>query len=290
MPPAPATIAVIFDFDDTLVPDSTSLLLQQHGIDPTRFWKEEAKALVDKGYDPSHAYLRLILDNVGKGKRLGKLTNASLRKFGSSLNKHFFPGIPTLFRDLRKIVAKVKDVGIDFYVISGGLQEIIEGCELIQKNMSGVYGCQLGGETETSELKYIKRCVTFTEKTRFLFEINKGLEPSATQKNPYLVNEDIPPHSRRVPFKNMIYVGDGLTDIPCFSLLKNLGGTPFGVFKPDMESAKRALLKFLTPHRVVSMHTPKYGKRDDFGVILRAAVTARSTQIELERSQAEPVG
>jgi hypothetical protein len=87
----------------------------------------------------------------------------------------------------------------------------------------------------------------------------------------------------------MIYVGDGLTDIPCFSLLKNLGGTPFGVFKPDKESAKRALLEFLTPHRVVSMHTPKYGKRDDFGLMLRAAVTARCTQIELERGQAEPV-
>ena len=73
----------------------------------------------------------------------------------------------------------------------------------------------------------IKRCVTFTEKTRFLFEINKGISPSAAAAQPHLVNQLIREEDRPIPFANMIYVGDGLTDIPCFSLIEKGGGVAF---------------------------------------------------------------
>lgn len=285
---AHATLALILDFDDTLLPDSTTKLLEEHGIDPNKFWKEDVRALVEDGFDPSNAYLKLILDNVGEGKPLGKLTNQDLRQFGKrKMNRLFYPGVKRLFPELKKIVKKRKEMDIEFYVISGGLQEIIEGCDEIRHHLSGVYGCQLAGDSELGELKYVKRSVTFTEKTRFLFEINKGLPPSATQKNPYLVNKNIEPAARRIPFSNMIYAGDGLTDIPCFSLLKKQGGSSFGVFKADEESAKRALLEFLKTDRVIASYTPKYRKSDDLGIILRAAVQTRCAEIELARKQAE---
>ncbi len=134
----------------------------------------------------------------------------------------------------------------------------------------------------------MKRCVTFTEKTRFLFEINKGLDPRKTHRNPFLVNRDIPTEKRRVPFKNMIYIGDGLTDIPCFSLVKKQGGTAFGVFNPgEKKSAKRALLEFLKPDRVISMHAPRYRAKDELGSLLRAAVATRCSKISLEHREAE---
>lgn len=226
-----ATLALVFDFDDTLVPDSTTSLLKEYAINIRKFWGEDVKALVNSGFDPPHAYLKLILDKIGPSKPLGELTNKDLRKFGEKVNRQFFPGVPSLFRDLRSTVAKFPDIQIEFYVISGGLQEIIEGCQLIRKNFSGVYGCHLAGDTEHGPLKYIKRCITFTEKTRFLFEINKGLKSNLTQKNPYLVNQDVPQNKRRIPFNNMIYVGDGLTDIPCFSLLKYWGRFAFWGFQ-----------------------------------------------------------
>ena len=283
-----ATLALIFDFDDTLVPDSTTKLLEEHGIDPNKFWREDARDLVEAGFDPSHAYLKLILDNVGDGKPLGRLTNNHLRQFGKeNMSRLFYPGVKRLFPDLKKIVNKRRDIQIEFYVISGGLQEIIEGCDVITDHFSGIYGCQLAGDTTDGELKYVKRCVTFTEKTRFLFEINKGLRPDATQKNPYLVNKNIETGTRRIPFSNMIYAGDGLTDIPCFSLLKKQGGSSFGVFKADEESAKRALLEFLKTDRVIASYTPKFGTKDDLGIILRAAVQTHCAEIELERKQAE---
>lgn len=159
-----ATIAVVFDFDDTLLPDSTTSLLEAHGIDPKIFWGVKTKELVLSGYDPTLAYLKLILDNVGKGKPFGSLTNKNLRKFGATLEKKFFPGVSTLFGDLQRIVGKFQDIHIEFYIVSGGLQEVILGSKLVQKHFSGVYGCKLTGDTEDGPLKYIKRCITFTEK------------------------------------------------------------------------------------------------------------------------------
>lgn len=89
-----ATIAVVFDFDDTLVPDSTTQLLQHYGIDTKRFWKTDVKKLVRAGYDPALAYLNLMLRNIGAGKSLGQLTASDLVKFGSTLDSKFYPGLP----------------------------------------------------------------------------------------------------------------------------------------------------------------------------------------------------
>jgi hypothetical protein len=104
-------------------------------------------------------------------------------------------------------------------------------------------------------LKYIKRCITFTEKTRHLFEINKGIEPKESRSKPHLVNKYIPEKDRKIPFRNMIYVGDGMTDIPSFTL----------------------------PNRVTGMHSPNYSKNADLGIFLRAAVASRCLEIEVDR-------
>ncbi len=261
-----ATLAVIFDFDDTLVPDSTTRLLAEHGIDTKKFWNRDARRLIAEGYDPAQAYLRLLLDNIGKGRALGPLTAAGLRRFGAKLE--FYPGLDGLFGDLRRIARKV---ALEFYVISGGLQEVIEGAPLIRRHFSGVYASRLGADSPGGLLRHVKRCVTFTEKTRYLFEINKGLSPRETLRNPYLVNACV--LRRRIPFRNMIFVGDGMTDIPCLSLLQKEGGTAFGVFNPsERASSKRALLEFLGPRRVVSAHAPRYGPSDELGSLLRGAV------------------
>jgi phosphoserine phosphatase len=281
-----AVLAVVFDFDDTLAPDSTTKLLTGAGIDAERFWRVHAQRLVSEGYDSTHAYLRLLLDNVGVDLPLGPLRESDLTQFGEKLNEDFYPGIPELFADLRDDVAKYRDIAIEFYIISGGLQQAIEGSDIVKRHFSGVYGCLLG-DGDAGHLQYIKRCVTFTEKTRFLFEINKGLTARDTLANPFLVNKNLAQTDRRVPFKNIIYIGDGLTDIPCFSLVKDMGGVPFGVFHPGEESsAKKAFLEILQPARVVSVHAPRYGKDDELGAMLRAAVAARCAAIEVERNQA----
>ncbi len=281
-------IALVFDFDDTLVPDSTTKLLLQFGIDADNFWGKHARGLILEGYDPPAAYLRLLLDNIGEGKALGLLTNAKLQEFGSTLDKEFQPGLPEFFEDVRTTVkTKFRNVEVEFYIVSGGLQAVLEGSQIVKQYFSAAYGCQLAGDSENGVLRYIKRSITFTEKTRYLFEINKGVDPNESRANPYLVNQAVAEKDRRIPFANFIYVGDGMTDIPCFSLVQKMGGTAFGVFDPAKEGkAKQALEQFLKPGRVVSMHAPKYTPDSELGAMLRAAVATRCSAIQLQRRTA----
>jgi len=281
-------LAVVFDFDDTLLPDSTSALLREHGLDPDEFWSRRVKGLVDEGYDPPLAYLNLLLRLVGPGKPLGELTNTKLRDFGAALDHTWFSGLPGLFEDLRSIVGRpqFRDISIEFYVISGGLQAVIEGSQHIGKYVRGVYGCQLGEDDESGLVSNIKRCVTFTEKTRFLFEINKGISPADAATQPHLVNQLVPEDVRPVPLSNMIYIGDGLTDIPCFSLIERGGGVAFGVFQSGEESAKQAFQRFLETKRVRSLYYPEYGKDDQLGSMLRAAVVTTCSNIMIRAARA----
>lgn len=281
-----AVLAVIFDFDDTLLPDSTSALLRGCGLDPEDFWANRARELVNEGYDPPLAYLNLLLREVGQGKPLGELTNAGLREFGRSLDVTWFPGLPGLFEDLRSIASGYRDVSVEFYIISGGLQAIMEGSEHVSTYFSGVYGCQLGEDRETGLVRYIKRCVTFTEKTRFLFEINKGIPPAEAATKPHLVNQSVPEDTRPVPFSNMVYVGDGLTDIPCFSLIEKGGGVAFGVFQRGRESAKQAFQQFLATRRVRTMHFPDYRAEAELGALLRAVVETMCSNLMIRSARA----
>ena len=279
-------VALIFDFDDTLVPDSKSKLLKEHGIDPAEFWQVQARKLIDQGYDPPAAYLKLLLDNVGQGEKLGDLTNAKLRQFGRSLDDDFYPGIPEFFDEIEADVrANYKNIVVEFYIISGGLYEIAKGSK-ISDRFKAIYGCHLAGDTEDGVLKYVKRSITFTEKTRYIFEIHKGVKPEESLRNPELVNKFYAPEQRRIPLKNMIYVGDGLTDIPCFSLIKKNGGIPFGVFDPKSEKkTKQALEEFLQTDRVLGMHAPDYSRGHELGMMLRVAVANKCSEIQLDRLQ-----
>lgn len=280
-------LAMIFDFDDTLVPDSTTALLEHKGVDSRTFWTDRATELVAEGYDPPLAYLNLLLREVAPGRPLEGLTNQQLQDFGRDVvDRTWFPGLPGLFDEVRAEVDQYRDVGVEFYIISGGLQAIIEGCPTVDRHISGVYGCQLAERTETGTVAEVRRCVTFTEKTRFLFEISKGIPTTDAQTKPHLVNRKIDDAQRRVPFANMIYVGDGLTDIPCFSLVEKGGGSSFAVFKRGEETAKRSFQELLTTGRVKSMHYPDYRSGAELGEILRIAAVSKAAELQLGASHA----
>jgi phosphoserine phosphatase len=281
---AAGVIACVFDFDETLAPDSTTRFLAERGVDPTVFWTE-TRNRAEAGWDPTLAWLNLFLDSCGPGGPLGVVTNADLRAFGASIESELYTGIKDLVSDLRDTAAAYRDMQIEFYIVSGGLRVLIEGCEFVQREFTSVYGCEF--EELDGKVAQIKRCITFTEKTRYLFEINKGIRQQEADRSPYLVNRAVGPDDRRVPFANMIYVGDGLTDIPCFSLLQRSGGLAFGVFEASKEGkAKRALTEFLQQGRVLGMYAPRYGPDDDLGSLLRASVATMCSRIEINSRQA----
>jgi hypothetical protein len=277
---------VVYEFDDVLAPDSTSTLLKAYGLDPAKFWSQDVRTLIEAGYDPVPAYLTALLDNVGEQKPFGNLTNESLRKLGPQLDQNLYPGLPQLFEDLGRIASAYKTIQLEFYVISSGLQELIESSAVIQKQFKGVYGTQLAGDSERGPLRHIKRCVTFTEKTRYLFEINKNISQHDTIGNPLLVNRQVSLQNRRIPFKNIIFVGDALADVPCFSIVKRDGGLTFGVCNSKARmSARQTLESLLSPERKISVQLPKYDEKSPLGALLRAAVATRCSQIQLEHEE-----
>ena len=244
------TIACIWDFDKTLIPDyMQSPLFRRHGINETAFWAE-TNSLVEhynrRGYHLSGeiAYLNHILTYVLAG-RLAGLNNRLLRQYGADIG--FYPGMPGFFDASRAYVSDKPEyvkhgITLEHYIVSTGLAEMIRG-SAIAPHVDGIWACEFvenplqpgfltQGEMELTaeaEIAQIGMVIDNTTKTRAIFEINKG-----TNKDPAIdVNSDIKPEDRRIPLQNMIYIADGPSDIPSFSVVKSGGGKAYAVYNPD---------------------------------------------------------
>lgn len=243
-------IACIWDFDKTLIPDYMQKpLFRRYGVDEARFWAETNK-LVETYARRGHrisgeiGYLNHILTYVLAGKMPG-LNNRVLRELGAEIA--FYPGLPEFFPKLKAAVTEkpeyVKhDVQLEHYIVSTGLAEMIRG-SAIAPYAEAIWGCEFIENpfqpgflqqkefdlAAAAEIAQIGMMIDNTTKTRAIFEINKG-----TNKNPALdVNAKISPEDRRIPFQNMIYIADGPSDIPSFSVVKERGGKAYGVYNPD---------------------------------------------------------
>lgn len=266
------------------MPDSTGQFLVSRGIDDARFWRAASKR-VHGGWDQVLAWLDLFLEEVRPGGALAGLRERDLARFGATLDRQFYPGIPRLFDELRKVAAEYRGVHVEFYIVSGGLRPLIMGSRIVRQNFRDVWASEIAMD-DNGVLSGIKRAVTFTEKTRYLFEIHKGLTWAATTANPYLVNTLVEPAKRPVPFANMIYVGDGDTDIPCFSLVEANRGIAFGVVDRRRKNWRRKRIDLLAPHRVRSVHAPDYRPGHELGDILKLSVSAIAARIMAQRQAA----
>ncbi|HTB81260.1 MAG TPA: haloacid dehalogenase-like hydrolase [Opitutaceae bacterium] len=242
-------IACIWDFDKTLIPDyMQSPLFRRYGLDEAVFWAETnslAAAYHKRGYRIASeiAYLNHLLTYVLAG-RLPGLNNKILRECGTEIK--FYPGLPKFF-DLAKTFAREKEtyrkheIRLEHYIVSTGLAEMIRG-SAIAAHVDGIWGCEfienplqpgfmkqreldIPAEAEIAQIGVM---IDNTTKTRALFEINKG-----TNKNPAIdVNANITPEDRRIPFQNMLYIADGPSDVPSFSVVKKGGGMAYGIYNP----------------------------------------------------------
>jgi len=238
-------IAVIWDFDKTLIPGSMQdPLLQSRGISPISFWNEvnvlseryrERGTVVAQGT----AYLNHLLTYVRTG-RLAGLTNADLEAAGRLLT--FYEGVPEVFDRLTAIpkepAFEKHEIHLEHYVVSTGLRRIVKGSVIGQKVRDIwaseyiddviIPGPQAALPAPLKEIAQIGYTIDDTTKTRALFEINKG-----TNDNPKIsINGTMRPEERRVPFENMICVADGPSDVPMFSVLRQYGGKTFAVYDP----------------------------------------------------------
>lgn len=250
-------IATVWDFDKTLIEGyMQEPIFKHYDIDSKKFWKENNEKideLKNQGLwvNSDTYYLNSFLKYVRDGRMKG-LNNELLKKFGQEQN--FYQGVEKLFKkivNLPKENQAYRDNGIIFenYIVSSGLKKVIEGTKLMPY-VKGVWGCEFAekvnseGENEISEITYF---IDNTTKTRALFEINKGANIA---DNGIDVNSSIKEDDRRVQFLNMIYVADGPSDIPAFSVINKNGGATLAVYPSGNQEAFHQVDKLRTEQRV----------------------------------------
>lgn len=235
-------VALIYDFDGTLSPGNMQefAFMQAIGEDKKQFWEENAKLAKENDADQILTYMHLMLKKA-QNKNVS-LKRDSFREFGRSVE--FFKGVEDWFTRINKY-AKDKNIHIEHYVNSSGLMEMIEGTK-IAKEFKKIFACSYLYEIDGKAI-WPAVSVNYTNKTQFLFKINKGIDSIYDAK---IINEFIPKEERVIPFSNMIYFGDGDTDIPCMKLVKEQGGHSIAVYAPRIREKKTNSLKLISEDRV----------------------------------------
>jgi len=274
-------IAIVYDFDHTLSPHymQDHTILKYAVIDPQVFWPTCTALIKEKGYDQELAYMKRLLEYV----QIRSLSNQDLKKMGSLLE--FFKGVPDCFDELNAILKKPQyeefSIRLEHYVVSSGLQAILEG-SVVANHVKAIFGCEF--DEEDGHISFPKRTISHTQKTQFLFRVNKGL----TDLKKDDVNDHMPEESRRVPFRQMIYVGDGPTDVPCFTVMKKNGGFALAVYNPE-DQTRRSFEKCyqLTFHadRVHFMAPADYRPGSHLRLILEKHITEVADTIVDRRRQ-----
>lgn len=233
MPEKPI-LALMYDFDKTLSPKDMQeyAFIPAIGMTPEAFWGECNRMMHDNSMDQILAYMYVMFKKA-KGKFL--FTRDTLRALGKDVE--LFDGVLGWFKRVNEYAEK-REMKAEHYIISSGLKEIIEGTP-IAKNFERIYAAEYCYD-ENSEPCWPAMAVNFTSKTQFLFRVNKGVYD--VRENDGL-NEFMPEDMRRVPFRNMIYIGDGLTDVPCMKLVRTNGGHSIAVYQDNKEKVNELLLQ-----------------------------------------------
>lgn len=243
-------VALIYDFDGTLSPGN----MQEFGFiqaveqDARTFWRRSDEIAIGQDASNILAYMKLMFDEAHK-KGI-KLRRRDFQRFGSKIE--LFPGVKDWFRLVNEY-GKSKGVLVEHYINSSGLAEMIEGTP-IAKEFKRIFACSFL-YNEQGEAEWPGVAVDYTAKTQFLFKINKGILSIRDNK---LVNESQAEDKKRIPWANMIYFGDGDTDVPCMKIVKMFGGNPIAVYNPENPAKKATAEKLLRQDRVNFISTTDY--------------------------------
>ena len=237
-------IALVYDFDGTLTPQPMQeyTLLPEIGIKKGReFWKAVRMESLKTGGEEIVTYMRLMIE-MSKARHY-PVTPRVLKSLARNIR--YYPGVTAFFRRISSYVVTELDPDIELrhYVLSAGLKEIICGSS-IAKYFHRIFASEYH-YNEYDEAVFPKVIVNDTLKTQFIFRINKGRE--ALHES---INLHMPPALRPVPFQNILYLGDGLTDVPCMTVIRKNGGYAVAVFEPGNAKALRTCKELLRAGRV----------------------------------------
>lgn len=232
-------LAICYDFDKTLSPDDMQAqgYIQSIGFEVPEFWKESNNLATDNDMDQNLAYMYMMASK-SRGKRL--FTRENLRGDGAKVE--LFPGVDTWFDRINQY-GDSKGVEVEHYIISSGLKEMIEGTKVADK-FKKIYASSFYYDVDGVAV-WPAQVVNYTNKTQFLFRIEKGVLDVNNQG----VNSYFAPDEYRIPFRNIVYIGDSDTDIPCMKLVNINGGHSIGVYNSETKD-KSKVFRMLDENRI----------------------------------------
>ena len=267
-------VAICYDFDRTLSPDDMQAqgFIQKVGYDVAEFWKESNRLARENGMDSNLAWMYLM---ITKAAGRTPMTRESLREYGSKVR--LFPGVRHWFRRIREFGLK-NSVIVEHYIISSGLREMIEGTP-VGGEFEKIYASSFYFDGE-GVARWPAQAINYTGKTQFLFRIAKGV----LDVNDPGVNDSFPPEKIRVPFRNMIYIGDSDTDIPCMKLVSTNGGHSIGVYDTRTQD-KTKVWKMMREKRIRYFAPADYNNGSDLDSLVKDIIrrTAMNERLEERR-------
>lgn len=270
-------VAIMYDFDKTLCTKD----MQEYAFIPTlgmtssAFWGEVNTMTDKEEMDNILAYMYKMVEKAREKKI--PVTRKTFHEMGMEVE--YFNGVKTWFERINNF-GKEAGVRVEHYIVSSGIKEIIEGTE-IADYFKKIYACEFLYDYNGS-IQWPKFAVNYTAKTQFLFRINKGVL-TIDSKSADKLNRFTPENERPVPFRNMIYIGDGLTDVPCMKLVKSNGGQSIAVY--DQEKGKEAAELLKKADRVNFVAPADYGPDSDIEVIVKAIIKKIQAVEEMQSYQ-----
>jgi len=219
-------IAIVFDFDETLTPnDSFAVLLEAYGLDADEFKKNKVQSLVEQGWEK---YLARAYTLIKASQQNEPVTQQKLAEVGRQIT--LYDETERLFERLQaKIHAIADNIELEFYLISGGFVDIPRNSPLA-KDFKQMWGCEFH-YGDNGEIEFLKKQMTHTEKTRYLYYLSKGIDNSENEKDLIYNYSSFPTDELHVPLNQVVYVGDGTSDVPCFDVVEQYGGMSIGIYK-----------------------------------------------------------
>ena len=212
-------VAILYDFDKTL--STTDMqnysFIPDLGMEPEEFWASTSKFTEEEGVERILSYMYMMI-KTAKEKGI-KLTKEYLQNCGKKIK--YYPGVTKWFERINAY-GEEHGVIVEHYLVSSGTKEIIEGCSIF-KEFKEAYGCEF--YFKDGEPVWPKLAINYTQKTQYLFRIAKGAVDATDDAGVNRKNRNL-----RIPYRNIIYMGDGMTDIPSMTLVKRNGGTSIALY------------------------------------------------------------
>ena len=268
-------VALLYDFDRTLCTQDMQnyAFIPSLGMAPGDFWAEANAFGRREHMDGILAYMYTM---IRKSRELGvPLTRQSLNRCGRSIS--FFPGVTDWFDRLNRYGALL-GVEVEHYVISSGLREIIDG-SAIAGAFKEIYASEFYYDGEGRPV-WPKLAVNFTAKTQFVYRINKGVLDVADDRT---LNDSMPDDSKRVPFTNMIYLGDGLSDVPCMKMMRAYGGQAIAVYQAVNREGVERLLR---QRRVDFIYPADYREGTELEITVKRIIRRMAVSHQLSEEHA----